>query len=62
MKATHADVAQRMGLYDRIQQADGKLRFLKSDAYLHRIEGTLGVDPALAQSASANRPAETAIA
>ncbi|MEM8734007.1 MAG: hypothetical protein AAGG44_07290, partial [Planctomycetota bacterium] len=47
MQPTHAEVVERMGLNDLVRQADERIQYLKSDAYLERIEGTLGTDPAL---------------
>ncbi len=44
---SHGDVISRLKLEDRIQQAQAKLDFFNSDAYLQRIEGTLGTDPTL---------------
>jgi hypothetical protein len=46
-KTTHADVVNRMDLRQRIQQATDRLAYFNTDAYLQRIEGTLGTDPAL---------------
>ncbi len=46
-KSTHAEVVSRMNLEARIQQANERLEFFKSDEYLKRIEGTLGTDPSL---------------
>ena len=46
-KATHQEVVQRLNLKARIEQANQRLEFFKTDDYLARIEGTLGTDPAL---------------
>lgn len=46
-KSTHQEVVQRMDLETRIEQANQRLEFFKTDEYLARIEGTLGTDPAL---------------
>lgn len=48
-KTTHADVVKRMDLQQRIQQATDRLAYFNTDAYLQRIEGTLGTDPALTE-------------
>jgi phosphoenolpyruvate carboxykinase (diphosphate) len=50
--STHADVVNRMQLRDRIRQAEDRLAFFNTDAYLQRIEGTLGTDPVLADDRS----------
>ncbi|MEZ6078225.1 MAG: hypothetical protein R3C56_21880 [Pirellulaceae bacterium] len=49
-KATHQEVVQRLDLQARIEQANQRLEFFKTDEYLARIEGTLGTDPALIRS------------
>lgn len=49
-KATHQEVVQRLNLQARIEQANQRLEFFKTDEYLARIEGTLGTDPALVKS------------
>jgi hypothetical protein len=49
---THTDVAERMDLFERIKQAEGRLEFFKTDEYLDRIEGTLGTDPGLVHQPS----------
>ena len=49
-KATHQEVVQRLNLKARIEQANQRLEFFKTDDYLARIEGTLGTDPALIRS------------
>lgn len=46
-KTSHVDVAARLKLKLRLQEAQERLSFCNSDAYLKRIEGTLGVDPKL---------------
>ncbi|RMF42787.1 MAG: hypothetical protein D6753_06630, partial [Planctomycetota bacterium] len=46
-RSTHSDVAQRLELEKRIAQADRRLEFFQTDAYLQRIHGTVGADPAL---------------
>lgn len=46
-KASHVEVAARLKLELRLQEARERLSFCNSDAYLKRIQGTLGVDPKL---------------
>ena len=54
-KQSHADVAARLKLDQRLQECRERLKFCNSDAYLERIQGTLGVDPRLVYQA---RPQE----
>lgn len=46
-KQSHADVIARLKLEQRLKECRQRLEFCNSDAYLQRIQGTLGVDPAL---------------
>jgi hypothetical protein len=46
-KQSHADVVQRLNLENRLQECRQRLQFCNSEAYLERIQGTLGVDPYL---------------
>ncbi len=46
-RSTHTSVVQRLGLRDRLKNANQRLAYCQSDAYLDRIRGTLGVDPSL---------------
>lgn len=46
-KKNHQAVIGRMQLEARIQQIHERLAFFKTDAYRERLQGTLGVDPAL---------------
>lgn len=62
MKSTHADVVERMQLKKRIQQAEERLQYFKTEDYLQRIEGTLGVDPALIKETGIKKPMEMALA
>jgi hypothetical protein len=47
IKKTHADVSHRMNINALIRQAEERLAYFNTEAYLQRIEGTLGTDPAL---------------
>jgi hypothetical protein len=46
-RTSHADVTARLKLDQRLQEARERLAFCQTEAYFERIEGTLGVDPAL---------------
>ena len=41
------DVVQRLGLQEKLQQAEERLKYIDSEEYFQRIHGTLGTDPAL---------------
>jgi hypothetical protein len=43
----NSNLTERIDLNSRVQQAEARLRFLESEAYWKRIEGTIGADPAL---------------
>ncbi|MCR9296761.1 MAG: hypothetical protein NXI32_28980 [bacterium] len=61
IKQSNAEVVHRLGLQALIREADERLQYLRSDEYLQRIEGTLGVDPTLVTE-EAPQPAQYAIA
>jgi phosphoenolpyruvate carboxykinase (diphosphate) len=44
----NGNITQRIDLGARLQQAIGRLKYLETDAYWQRIQGTIGADPALA--------------
>ena len=44
-KDSHEDLAARLGIAERFEKAKEKLEFVKSDAYLTRLFGTIGADP-----------------
>lgn len=44
-KASHADVAERLGIADRLVQARKMLETIESPAYLAGLAGTLGAEP-----------------
>jgi phosphoenolpyruvate carboxykinase (diphosphate) len=46
----HGEVANRMDLQSRLQDARDRLKMLDAQDYLDRIQGTLGVDPSLLPS------------
>ena len=63
-RETHSDIAQRLELDERIAQAERRLQFFDSEAYMQRIIGTVGADPALVPEADARPRApssETAV-
>ncbi len=47
---SHSDVIARLQLEQRLKEARERLTFCNSEAYLQRIQGTLGVDPNLVRS------------
>ncbi|GIW98093.1 MAG: hypothetical protein KatS3mg111_1426 [Pirellulaceae bacterium] len=50
-----ADLVQRLGLKQLLDETQRRLEFLQSPAYMDRIEGTIGADPALVGS-TASQP------
>jgi hypothetical protein len=46
-KKSHGDVVERLKLPQRLKECRERLQFCDSEAYLERIQGTLGVDPKL---------------
>ena len=46
-KQSHTDVVERLKLLQRLKECRERLQFCDSNAYLERIQGTLGVDPKL---------------
>jgi hypothetical protein len=61
MQRKNAQVVQNMGLAQLLEKADERIRYLRSDDYQARIEGTLGVDPALVEE-EVSEPQQVAIA
>ena len=44
-KESHEDLADRLGIADRLQKAKEKLEFISSEEYLSSLQGTIGADP-----------------
>ncbi len=44
-RASHQDVAERLDISARLAGATAKLEWVKSDAYLESLRGTIGADP-----------------
>ncbi|MDP4197832.1 MAG: hypothetical protein Q8940_22500, partial [Bacteroidota bacterium] len=52
-KSSHLDVADRLGIKDRLEKAEKQLQKVKSPAYLKSLNGTLGSDPLFMQKVTA---------
>ncbi|MDD5329539.1 MAG: hypothetical protein PHX38_06010, partial [Sulfuricella sp.] len=44
-RASHQDMAERLDIPTRLAGAKAKLEWVKSDAYLESLRGTIGADP-----------------
>ena len=44
-KESHADEAEQLGIRGRLEQAREHLEWVRGEAYLLSLQGTLGADP-----------------